>query len=125
MAFDFTDFTITMYRGDDEVLTGVVYDTDGVTPLDITGWSLWFTAKNAIADLDVAAVFQKETGAGITLTTPADGEYAIAIDAADTDGLTGNASLFCDLQGKDGAGKVRTFLTGMLSVKAEITRTTA
>lgn len=124
MAFDYTDFTIQMYRGDDEELSGVIFDTDGLTPLDITGWSLWFTAKNAIADLDASAVFQLETGSGITLTTPAAGEYTIAIAAADTDGLSGDKTLFCDLQGKDGAGKVRTFLTGKIAIVAEITRTT-
>jgi hypothetical protein len=101
-----------------------------VSVQNITGWTLWFTAKMAILDADVAAIFQKKTGGlGITITSPTGGLASIALAPADTDGTmaTGTATsvdLFCDLQGKDGSGNVATLATDKLTVLAEITRTT-
>lgn len=124
MSFDYTDFNLTMYRGDYMEWGGVIKDAND-DPLDITGWDLWFTGKLDREDTDLAAVFQLTIGAGITVADPTLGEYVIALEAADTDALTElSTSLFCDLQTKDTADKPRTLRTGMLTVIGEITRTT-
>jgi hypothetical protein len=126
----YTDFTFTMFRGDSRTIAVAALQPDGVSVQNITGWTLWFTAKMAILDADVAAIFQKKTGGlGITITSPTGGLASIALAPADTDGTmaTGTATsvdLFCDLQGKDGSGNVATLATGKLTVLAEITRTT-
>lgn len=126
MAFDYSDFALTMYRGDYFAFGGVIYDTDGVTPLDITGWDLWFTGKLTRLDADVDAIFMLAIGTGITVAAPATGAYVCALEAADTDGLTAlSTTLYCDLQAKDTLGKPRTLRTGTITVIAEITRTTA
>lgn len=126
MGLTFTDFSVTMARGDDEVLEGTIYQDDGVTEEDITGWDLWFTGKLLITSGDVDAVFQKTIGDGITVTDAANGAYEIAIDAADTDGFAASdTTIQCDLQAKDTLGKVKTLLTGRITVKPEVTRTTA
>lgn len=125
-GYNYSDFNLTMYRGDDEEFGGVVTEDDEITPVDITGWEIWFTAKTAILDADGSALFILETGAGITITDAVNGEYEISIAAALTDALiTLSGEYFCDLQVKDLGGKVRTLLTGKLTIKAEITRTTA
>lgn len=129
MAYD--DFSFEIFRGDDRTIEVVAYQPGGITPQNITGWTLWFTAKLAILDDDVDAVFQHKTGGlGITLTDAANGEASIAIAAASTDtlmasGIATSVDLFCDLQGKDGSGSVATLATGMLTVLAEITRVTS
>jgi hypothetical protein len=126
----YTDFTFTMFRGDSRTITVAALQPDGVTAQNITGWTLWFTAKLAILDADGAAIFQKKTGGlGITITSGAGGLASIALAPTDTDGTmaTGtltSVDLFCDLQGKDGAGNVATLATGKLTILAEITRTT-
>lgn len=126
----YTDFNFTMFRGDSRSLTVAALQPDGVTPQDLTGWSLWFTGKLAILDPDMSAVFQRTIGSGITVTDAAAGLATVALAPASTDSLmaTGTATsvdLFCDLQGKDGSGDVATLATGKITVLAEITRTTS
>jgi len=126
----YTDFTFQMYRGDTKSIEMAAVEADGTTPINLSGWSLWFTGKNNILDADGSAVFQKETGSGIVVTDAASGEATITLAPADTDSLMGTGSatsvdLFCDLQGVDGSGNVATLATGKLTVLAEITRTTS
>lgn len=120
----YTDFAFTVYRGDDRNLPVEVTEPGGPGAQDLTGWSLWFTGKLNIADDDAAAIFQYTIGSGITVDNAAGGLATIAIAGDDTNALTADSTtLFCDLQGKDGAGKIATLATGKLTVEAEITRT--
>jgi hypothetical protein len=119
----YTDFTFTVFRGDDRVLTVEALAPGGGGAQDLTGWSLWFTGKLAVADADGAAIFQYTIGSGIAVTNAAGGLATIAIDGDDTAVLTADTSLWCDLQGKDAAGKIATLATGKLNVVAEVTRT--
>lgn len=122
----YTDFTFTIFRGDDRSITIAALQADGVTAQNITGWALWFTGKLAIADADVAAVFQRTVaGGGITITNAVGGLATVTLVPANTDSLTQDTTLFCDLQGKDGSGKIYTLATGKLVVQAEVTRSTA
>ena len=118
-------FQLTMRRGDDrELLIAVDGPVRGVRQ-DITGWTLWVTAKRAVADADGVAVFRLKTGGqGIALTDPTAGLATAAIPAGATDGLEEETILYVDVQGKDGAGKVRTLASGTIVVVPDITRAT-
>jgi hypothetical protein len=60
-------------------------------------WELVFTAKRKATDTDAEAVFQKTTGAGITVT----GSTAyVQVLPEDTDGLS-PISLICDIQARN------------------------
>lgn len=113
---------LTITRGDDVTLD--IFLTDKGQPVDLTGAQLWWTAKRRHIDLDSLAVIQKTLGAGITITQPTQGKAEVALVPNDTAALE-SIALWWDLQGKDGAGKVRTLAAGRLVVEADVTRTTA
>jgi hypothetical protein len=86
-----------MRRGDTAGWNLAVVDTTGA-PFDLTGYTLWFTAKRAITDADADAVFQLTNGAGITVTNAAGGLAAITPRRADTSSLTEDVRLYVDVQ---------------------------
>lgn len=75
------------YTGEDKSLVFTIYETDGTTAQDITGWTLAYMWKRAPSDADSAAVLTKTTSAGIALTTPGSGICTVTIDDTDTDSL--------------------------------------
>lgn len=108
-------------RGDTTTLNVSCFQTDGVTPLNITGYTLWFTAKYVVADAD-PGVFQKTTTAGgITITNAAGGIATVSLVPTDTSSLAGVVLLW-DLQGKDPSGNITTLASGTLTITADITR---
>lgn len=96
-------------------ITVVVYGTS--TPVDISSADMWFTAKHQLADADADAVFQKETGSGITLTTPASGIATVTISPSDTASLTRTTSLWYDVQLKQTNGRITTVQQGLLRLQ--------
>lgn len=118
----FDDFTISMWRGDDRTISIAVFESDGVTPQDITGWDLWVTGKTDIDDLDVAAVFQLEIGAGITVTDAAGGLATAQITNAMTQALPdATTTLYVDVQAKDAGGDIATLSAGTIRVYQDLT----
>jgi hypothetical protein len=75
------------FTGEDKSLVFTVNQSDGSTAQDITGWSLSWMLKRAVADADADALITKTTGSGIALTTPASGICTVTIDDTDTDSL--------------------------------------
>lgn len=73
----------SVYRGEDASLVFAIYEADGVTPQNITGWSLSFTVRPAGG----IALIAKTVGNGIALTTPASGIATVTLAAADTSSL--------------------------------------
>ena len=127
MAYDFTDFNETFYRGNSESFDITITLADKVTPRDITGWTLWCTAKLNVLDADAAAIFQRTTavGGGIAITNATQGKARISIIPANTETLTeAKTTLFADVQSRDAAGLIGTPLTGKFVVVAEVTRAT-
>lgn len=120
---DYQDFTFEMWRGDTEVFSATVYQGTPATPVNITGASLKFTAKQDLSDPDVDAVFQRATGGnGITITDGPAGECEIALISANTSGLSVPTLCYCDLQLVDGSGNVSTTATGTLLIKVDVTQ---
>ena len=120
---------IVMTRGDDRTLQITAYDKNGDLA-DLTDVDLRFTAKISLADPDARAVLYKtRAGGGISVVgDPTDGVAEVALDAADTASLLNGQALFWDLQSKlppGGGSKVTTLASGVLIVKADVTRSTA
>jgi len=111
------DFALT--RGDDEILS-LTFTQDG-SPIDITGWTIFFTAKKNIEDEDDDAVLSID----VTVhTAPLVGETEIPILSAETDDLEG--PYFYDIQYKDDSVVpiIKTVLQGQIIFKRDVTRRT-
>lgn len=117
--------TLRMQRGDAASFDIAARKSDG-TPLDLTGATLWFTAKPRRIDADNSAgVIQKTSAAGAVVITDAPGGRArVDLVAADTSGLAGDITLWWDVQAKIG-GRDRTLAHGRLFIRADVTRATA
>ena len=115
---------ITMSRGDSVVLSGSL--TLGGDPYDLSGASLWFTAKTKHTDADEDAIFQKTVGDGITVVSAAQGLISVAIDPDDTSSLSAvKTQLVWDLQVVDSEGNVYTAASGYLIVNPDVTESIA
>jgi hypothetical protein len=114
-----------MHRGDAASFQVVALASDGVTPVDLTGATLWFTAKPRRSDADNAAgVIQKTSASGaIVITDAPAGQARVDLAAADTSGLAGDTTLWWDAQAKVG-GRDRTLAHGRLFIRADVTRAT-
>jgi hypothetical protein len=114
--------TLTMTRGDTPQWALAVVDADGA-PFDLTGYTLYFTAKVALSDAD-PGVFQLTSGAGITVTNAAGGLATIQPRRADTSGLTDDARLFYDVQLSQAGAPDQTFTVdrGTLIITRDVTR---
>lgn len=113
---------LKMYRGDTAEFRVTALDIDG-EPLNLTGASAWFTAKNNTADLDNAAVFQKTIGDGITVVNAVGGIMLVRLAEVDTSSITGKVFLQYDLQVKDATDGVWTVSRGVILVESDVTQT--
>ena len=111
------NFTFT--RGDTVVLSGAV--TLGGDPYNLTGATLWCTAKSKHTDADVDAIFQKTLGDGITVVNAAAGLYTIQIDPADTEALSKvKTVLVYDVQLMDSNSKIYTIASGNFIIHPDV-----
>lgn len=88
-------------------------DTGGVE--DITDWTIKFTAKSDVDDLDDDAVIKKDI---TSHTDPAAGETQITLTSTDTDLL---GSYVFDIQAETDDGEVKTITEGILNFSKRIT----
>lgn len=73
---------LAMRIGEDKIFQDTIYQSDGITPQNITGWSVSFVVHRYG---DRSTVFiTKTVGAGITLTSPTTGVMQITVANADT-----------------------------------------
>lgn len=105
---DSSELSIALKWGEDAFLPG-------------SEWALIFTAKNSDADLDAAAVIQKATGAGITVSSST---ATVALVPDDTVDLDDGRLLFDILAQSTITNKVRTVAYGEIYVMRDITRLT-
>jgi len=111
----------TLSIGDSKTLA-IPMDWEGAPFEPGSDWGLIFTAKLAEADLDVDAVIQKATGAGITAT----GSVAyVALVPDDTSSIDAGI-VYCDIQAQHlTSGEIRTIRAIYLNLKRDITRGTS
>jgi hypothetical protein len=109
-------------RGNHETLVATIRDDEGELE-DLTGKTLWFTAKRKLTDPDAAAIIAKKSGEGIDILEL--GKAVIEIDPADTAALPNrDTTLYCDVQVLEG-GKIRTPVKDTLLVTYEVTWATS
>jgi hypothetical protein len=95
----------------------LVFENDNGGVFDITNWKVFFTAKEKITDLDVAAKISKT----ITVhTAPLEGETTISLTAIDTDIAPG--SYIYDIKFiTDSAAEEITIISGIINILHGIT----
>lgn len=126
-----------MYRGDSLVLyllvqqlqdpTNPVSGTNPLVPVDLTGATIWMTAKKALSDTDLNAVFQIKTPDDIIIDAdPATGKAKVIVPAAATTSVvfpkgTAQLELYYDIQVKTQDGVVQTVGAGKLLLAEDVT----
>lgn len=80
------------FIGEDKSITDTIYQSDGTTPQNVTGWAISFLLKRSAAD--VAPKVTKTTADGIALTTPGSGLITITIADTDTASLKAGTYLY-------------------------------
>jgi hypothetical protein len=104
------------FRGDDLSFKLNFADTDGV-PIDITGWTIFFTLKLKKDDSDSEAIVSKTI---TSLTDPLNGISIVTISHTEVNDLVG--PYFYDFQFVDLSGNVRTITSGAITFEKDITR---
>lgn len=96
----------------------------GFAPVDITGATLWFTAKNNLADTDLQAVAQVSTvNGGIVITNAPSGQFKVQmLPQATLQFPDAEVDLFYDIQLEDTTLNVATVMSGTLTVTPDVTR---
>ena len=106
---------LSIKRGDSWSRTLYFQDGDG-NPIDITGWTVFFTAKAKADDLDAAAIISKTI---TVFTDPTGGEAGISLSSTDTNQDIG--SFLWDIQVKTNLGQIITVAEGILTITKDIT----
>ena len=102
--------------GDD--FTYTVSLTSNGSPVDLTGYTFYFTVKKNLDDTDLEAVFKKTI---TSISNPTTGVVTITIDRADTLNQT-PGEYFYDIKYKDASNNVRTVLEGKFTLTKSVTQ---
>ena len=102
-------------RGD-SIKIYLVFSLDGV-PIDITGWTVYFTVKQNEDDPDSSAVISKTV---TTHTDPTQGKTLIEVSADETYNLLGQ--YFYDVQSKNTDDEIKTPVFGSILFEKDVTR---
>jgi hypothetical protein len=110
---------ITLIRGDSTSITFTL--TENNTPVDLTGSTVFFTAKPALTNdiSDNTAVISVEV---TSHTDPENGETVIPLTSSDTDVTPGD--YYYDIQVKNGSS-ITSIKYQLLEVIADVTRRTS
>jgi len=110
---------LSIKRGDDWSRTLYFQDEDGAR-IDISLWTLFFTVKAKIDDLDSSAIISKTI---TTFSDPTNGEAGISLSSTDTDQAIG--TYLFDIQVKTNLGQITTVLEGIITIQDDITKRTS
>jgi hypothetical protein len=107
-------------RGDTRTVNLTFYESDGVTPINLAGGTVYFTVQNSSDPSDDSTVlmFQKTA----TSFTHADaGQHTFTLTHSDTDIAAG--TYWFDAQFKDAVGNYVSSYRGKFVVQSDVTRT--
>lgn len=123
-----------IYRGD-TVMLPIWYALDYYdgenpgAPIDLTGATLWFTAKIDLADDDAApsAIQRNTANGGAVIEEPTVGAYRVWIDPTSTNLLDDDTMYIFDVQVRTPGAAPRTVTVrrGIMKVLRDVTRATA
>lgn len=112
-------YNLVGVRGDSWSRT-INFKNQAGSPIDITGWEIFFTVKTALSDTDTNAVLQKNI---TSHTDPLNGLSAISFTAAETNNVSGKYHY--DIQVKKSDGTIKTYLYGEITFLEDSTRRTS
>jgi len=109
------EYNYSVKRGDDFELAVILSDTLG-NPVDITGWTIYFTAKKNETDSDNSAVISITE----TPTDPTNGKAELTIPHTTTYNLLG--TYYYDVRFVNLSGIVNTVASGGITFLIDTTR---
>jgi hypothetical protein len=113
------DTNYQVYRGDTFSVKLEFTDTNNV-PVDITGWTIFFTVKRLKTDVDAKAVISKTI---TDIPSPTLGIYTLTVLASELNTFEG--AYYYDFQIKLLDGKIYTVTSGSITFVADVTRRTS
>jgi hypothetical protein len=116
MAYTQKDLS-PLVRGDDWSFKLTI--TSNGSPVNITGYTYWFTLKDNIDESDPGDV--QVTANPSATGTPAQGIVYINVNKSLTNSLVAKTYNY-DIQQLDAAGKIQTLLLGKVKVVKDVTR---
>jgi hypothetical protein len=109
------------FQGEDKALLDTIYQSDGTTVQNVTGWAISFMVKKHATDSDANAKITKTTAAGgIVLTAPLSGLITITLTKADTANLPADSYPYEVKRTDDGSETVLT--EGRLTLRQAVHR---
>lgn len=114
---------LTIIRGDTSVFDLTLVGTDGVTPVNLTGSQIYFSAKWSLTEPSGAPAISASTlTGGIAIITPAAGIITVTLIPALTNTLTNDKiELFYDLRQSKSSTEAYTALRGILTILPSVT----
>ena len=107
--------SLSIIRGDTASIE--VQITQDGTPINITGYTVFFTAKKNLSDSDASAAIKKDI---TSHSDPVNGKTLVSLAPADTSSLAiGN--YHWDLQLKSGAGAITSVTKQILEIIEDVT----
>lgn len=91
---------VQFFTGEDKILSFTIYQSDGSTAQNITGWSLSWMVKADKTDEDDEALVTK-SGAGVTITNGAAGQCSVTVEDSDIAALVGGTRYYHELKRTD------------------------
>jgi len=124
---DFIPFNATVFRGDGDTVHFRNWNTGG-TPIDITAWVIFHTAKKRLEDSDDDAEIKRDSVNDPTVIVKYDNNtngfpdsFSVSWIPADTSTMVPR-DYYQDVQIVDGAVPPRTWAAGTLNIKGDVTR---
>jgi len=115
---------LTIYRGDNKTWT-IAFTDDAGDPIDITGYTLFFTVKNKGCYQDDSADTNALIEKDVTVhTNPTGGISAVSLVPADTNTIEPDDYIY-DMQLKDSTDNILTVIKGDFTITADVTRRTS
>jgi len=113
MAADWFDIDID--QGSTFLWDITIYDVDGVTPLDLTGYQVRSMIRKRYADVNPAETFN------ISYPDAVNGKVRLLLSASETAALLKGRYVY-DIEIEDGVGKVAKIYKGFVIVYPEATK---
>ena len=116
-------YNLELVRGNTKTYE-IQFQKDG-SPIDITGWTVFFTVKS-VYDLpdtlpDAGAILKKDI---TSHSDPENGKTLISLSYQETATLKAGQTMLYDITVKDDSGKIYTVVLGNLVVTEKVTQRT-